>query len=262
MRRLFSTIAVIGVILILFFAINYFTKKPLEGEETFSAKSIANIDLNSDVATISILPTNSNDIKVIWEGKSKMFGKTEVDIEQDSETLHIDIGRIKIFNFLQFGFNFNSLDVDVFLPEKLYDSINLRNNVGSTLISGIKTDELTVHTDVSDMTIEGVHANDIKAESAVGDIVLKNSHGIVDVKNDVGDITIVTEAITDDMELITNVGGVSIVLEEIPSDTSFNANTEVGTVTVFGERGSYVLKQSDYLVTINTDVGDINVEVN
>ncbi|GAB3048873.1 DUF4097 family beta strand repeat-containing protein [Virgibacillus ainsalahensis] len=261
MRNLVKVIAIVLMIVfvigMLKIAWGFASYETLKGSEDFPADDVDQLRISSEIADVHVLPSNSDAIEVVWTGKIR--GNTKVDLELKSNTLNVDIERKNIFNFFQFGFHFGSLSVDVFIPEKQFTEIDMENNIGDSHISDVSTRELIVHTDVGDATIENVETELLEVESNVGDMRINHSSGFLSAVNDVGDIHIIAESISDDMELQTDVGGIHISLSSVPSDVSFRADTEIGSTSVFGENGSYIIKDGDYSVDMKTDVGDIEV---
>lgn len=97
-------------------------------------------------------------------------------------------------------------------------------------------------------------------ENNVGNITLKNNQSKLHAESDVGNITIKTDEIKDDMTLLSEVGKIQLTVPSIPDNVTFDATSSVGSVRVFGEKGSYVHKGAKYIVTMTTDVGSITVK--
>src|SRR5699024_12174906 len=111
------------------------------------------------------------------------------------------------------------------------------------------------------IVIEDVKAISIVAKNNVGQITLTNNEGELQVENDVGHILVTTDDITDDMNLLSNVGKIEVLTPFIPDNVTFNANSSVGQVRIFGEKGSYISREAKHVVTMSTDVGSITVDV-
>lgn len=255
----FIIIGVVGVVLT---AKGFFNQEVASKEETFRSENIENIIIDSDVANIRMLPTTEEEIKVEWSGKMLKSNKNKVQIEEDSEFLRIDIGQDSLLGMrkFQFGININMLYVDVYVPEKEFASIQIDNDVGSTNISSIKASNVTVDSDVAGMTIGNIAARSINATSAVGSINIKNSTGKLNAINDVGAIDILMNEITDDISLQTNVGSIKVTVPTIPENVTFNGASDIGSINIFEEKGSYISKDADYVVMMQTDIGNIKVK--
>lgn len=263
MNKMAILLIIIGLIGAIFTAKGFFTQENIHGEESFPSESIDNITIESDLANVKILPSDSNDIEVKWKGSllKSNLNKNNVSIEEKSSELVITIGGRKLFNFSFFGFGFfNKREVEIYLPEKRFQSITLYNDVGNATISSISVDHLIAETSVSNLTIKDIQANMIRAKSDVGIITVDGFGGNLFAKSNVGNININTDTIAADMELESDVGNINLSVPLIPDNVSFHTESDIGTVQVFGEKGSYYNKQAAFSVTMETSVGNIKVK--
>lgn len=232
---------IVGVIGVFFTAKDFFARESINGEESFSSTEIDYIVIDSAVANVRVVPSESDNIGVEWEGSlfKSTLGNGTVSIEEDASTLEITIGEHRFFDFFTLQIPFDGLDVTIYLPDKQFNSIALENDVGNTHISSVNTEQLHAESNVSDMRIENVNANLLEAESDVGLIKLKNVTGKLYVVNDVGNI--------------------EVTVPTIPANVSFSGDTSLGTTTIFGEKGSLIGNQAEYMVQMHSDVGNIDV---
>lgn len=253
---------ILGAIGMAFTVRDFFNQEIVSKEESFQARNIKNIIINSDVANIRMLPTTEEEIKIEWSGKILRSSTNSVQIEEDSDTLSINIGQDSLLGMrkFQFGINKNMLYVDVYVPEQEFISINIDNDVGSMNVSSIKANYVTVNSDVAGMKIENIQAHTINATSSVGSIDIKNSKGKLNAMNDVGKIDISMNKIEDDITLQTNVGSIEITVPTIPENVTFSGTSELGSINIFGKKANFISKDVDYIVTMQTDIGSIKVK--
>jgi len=267
LRTVAISLIAIGVIGIVFIGKIFFDKNEVGDEIRLSADSLEHIVVDGELGNINVMPSTSKDIEIHWKGSvSSTFNRSTrdelVSIEEHNNELKISIGEERFFNFSFLNFNFqNKLQVDLYLPDKAFNSLVVKNSVGNTDIKDIHVENLTTQTDVANLTLNHVTASSIVAETDVGNLNIKNAHGKLLAKSDVGNITIHASEIEEDMTLSSDVGEIRLSVPSIPDNVSFNANSSVGSVKVFGEKGSYISKNSDHIVSITTDVGNINVDV-
>src|SRR5699024_2932047 len=210
MRTVAILLIAIGIIGIVFIGRMFSGKNEVGDEVRLSADSLEHIVVDGELGNINVMPSNSNDIEIHWEGSVSTFSRSTndelVSIKEHNNELKISIGEERLFNFSFFNFNVhNKLQIDLYLPDKKFSSLV--------------------------------------------------------VKNDVGNITIHSNEIEEDMTLSSDVGKIRLSVPNILDNVSFNADSSVGSVRVFGEKGSYISKNSDHIVSITTDVGNINVDV-
>ncbi|WP_158701601.1 DUF4097 family beta strand repeat-containing protein [Lentibacillus sp. Marseille-P4043] len=254
-------LVIIGVIGAAFSAKDFFSKEPIDGDVHIASAEIEHIMVDSQVANVRIIQSASDDIEVEWEGTllKSALDSGNVSVEEEGTTLWVGTEEDSLFDFVSFGFNFNPLEITIHLPEKQFTSIVVDNDVGNTYVSSVDTERLHVESDVSDVETASVNADLLEVESDVGSIYLKDSNGKLFAKSNVGDITIDIDEIKHDMEIISDVGDIVITTSTIPSNVSFNGNSSVGSVTMFGKDGSFINKQAEYMVQIRNDVGDIDI---
>lgn len=253
---------VIGVIGIFVTGKSFFMSEEAGDEVTLSPDPFDHIVVDGQIGNVHIHPSLSSDIEIRWKGTLLSGNSSEdlVSIEENDSQLKVNIGKRRFFDFSFFNINFSrKLQVDVYLPDKQFNSLVVKNDVGNTNIKDIRVGNLTTKTDVSNLTMENITANSIVAETDVGNLTLNNVHGKLLAKSDVGSITIHNDKITDDMDISSDVGKIRITVPQIPTNVTFNANSSVGSIRVFEEKGSYISKNADYIVSMTTDVGSIKV---
>lgn len=262
MRNMAILLIVIGVIGIAFTAKSFFVREDMSDEVFLSSDRFEHIVVNGEMGNIRILPTSSSDIEIRWKGSVFSGSSSEelVSIEENQSELKINIGKERFLNISFFNIDFlKRLQVDLYLPDKQFNTLVVKNDVGNTDINDIHVGNLTTETDVANLTIENVTANSVVAETDVGNLTLSNVQGKLYAKSDVGNITINAEEITNDMTISSDVGRIRLTVPQIPNNVTFNADSSVGNVRVFGERGSYISSDADYMVSLTTDVGNISV---
>lgn len=263
MRKVAFVFILMGVIGMVFTGKPFFAKEKISDEVHLSADRFSHISVEGELGNIRILPSTSEDIEVKWEGafSSGSTDREWVSVEENGSELKVNIGKKRFFDVSFFKFNyFNRLQVTILLPEKQFNSLAVRNDVGNTEIKDIQVDNLTTVTDVANLTIDQVLADSIVAETNVGNLTVNHVQGKLNATSDVGRIAVHAKDITDDMTLSSNVGKIKLTVPRIPDNVSFSADSSVGNVKVFGDRGSYIVNQADYIVSIRTDVGGITVD--
>ncbi|MBU5466066.1 DUF4097 domain-containing protein [Virgibacillus sp. MSJ-26] len=263
MRIMATLLIVVGVIGVILTGKTFFGREEVEDEVSLSSDHFEHIVVDGDMGNVKVIPSTSDNIEISWKGSLYNARSTDelVSIEENNTELKVNIGKKRFFNFSFFNLNFrNKLQVYLYLPDKQFNSLVVKNNVGNTEVNGIRVENLTTETDVSNLTIENVSANSIVAETDVGNLTLNDVQGKIYAKSDVGNIMININEIQDDMEITSNVGKVGLTVPEVPNNVTFNADSSVGNVRVFGERGSYINKNAEYVVSMTTDVGNIRVD--
>ena len=242
---------------------SFFTREKVDSELNFSADRFEHVVIEGGRGNVQILPSTSSDIEVIWKGSLFNRGSRDdiVWVEENDSELKINIGKQRrFFNISFFDFDFlNRLEVRVYMPEKQFNSLVVKSEVGNVNVKDVQVDYLTAETDVANMTIESVHTKSMVVETNVGNVMLENIEGKLHAESDVGNITIRNELITNDMTLLSDVGKIELTVPRIPDNITFDADSSIGNVKVFGDRGSYISSEAEHIVSMYTDIGNITV---
>lgn len=254
---------VIGVIGLTFTAKDYFALESGSGEQIYQANEIEEIHIHSNVANVEMKPSETNEIKVVWEGKWREGNEQEFTVDQDDDQLHMNFHKKGLFNRINFDFGFNSqeLTIHIYVPKKQFRLIDVKNNVGLTRITSVKADEFIVYSDVGDVKVDRVHAASVDVTSSVGLITLKDVNAKIQANNDVGETVVLANEIYDNMSLTSNVGNVKVKVPQVLENVTFTGSSEIGSINIFGSKGSYISEQQSYVVVIETEIGNIDVLV-
>lgn len=261
MKKTGLIMMIIGLIGMIFTAKSFFTYTTFDDRKTYVSENIEEIVVISHYANVSVLPSESEDIEIQLQGERQRKITPLVSLNQQTGKLQIDLNQTWFTNISFFGSGFNMRDrLNIYLPNKQFESIRIKNEVGKTVVQNIFVDHLKINNSVANVHIEHVQANKIDVKNYVGQIVLKHSTGKVFAENDVGGISITVDDINHDMELVSNVGKIFMFVSNIPQHTSFIANTSLGHVKIFGEREDYIHKDAIHLISMTTDIGQISVQ--
>src|SRR5690625_8003911 len=78
-------------------------KNEVGDEVRLSAGSVEHIVVDGELGNINVMPSNSNDIEIHWEGFVSTFSRSAndelVSIKEHNNELKISIGEERLFNF-------------------------------------------------------------------------------------------------------------------------------------------------------------------
>lgn len=194
------------------------------GKEVIFSENINQVHIKSDVATIKVLPSTSNDIEVTWEGAGNMK-RQNITIRQDDTAFEVIIEAEKGFFNRLFSFTsfFKNLTVSIYLPERRFEQISVDSEVGNVSLTSLEGDRLVSKTDVGNMMIKDIEADVIDVKTNVGNVTLSDVTGAITAISDVGKLNLKLKEITDHIQLTSDVGKISMSLPEIPNNVSFMA---------------------------------------
>ncbi|WP_449540390.1 DUF4097 family beta strand repeat-containing protein [Ferdinandcohnia sp. Marseille-Q9671] len=267
-------------------------KKPIENENITSIQ----VDLDStDVEFISV--PSMDEARVELVGKGVETTTNDFSVMEDGQTLFVSLesNREKWFSF---GFNFPSLTLKIYAPEKMYENVkvkgfssdllvqnlqsktmNLVTDSGDIKVENIKSEKMNVktfsgdihmnqvegvietETDSGDLTVQDASVTSFDAVTFSGDLELENIQGAITTKTDSGDVFISTSEITDDIHGKTFSGDIKIKTAKEPTDVTFEVSTFAGDVNLFDKyKHNAKVGEGTILIQLETDSGDITVK--
>ncbi|WP_226668983.1 DUF4097 family beta strand repeat-containing protein [Metabacillus litoralis] len=246
----------------------------LNERETFASSKIDSMIIKVDVGEVNIKEGKNDEIDVHLHGSiaKKLKDQMEFSVEEKGSTVEVNVSQRKNTFFLQIPFinaDFNSKRVlDVSVPKELLNKLDVKTDVGEIAIDGIDVDELKAHSDVGEIYVNGFTGiGDF--QSNVGEVELENISGKIKAQTDTGEIDLKVAEMTDDIELSSDVGEVTVSFANEPSNIGFDLSSDIGEVSINGFKG-YDNKSSGSIVTqignggpmlkVSTDIGEILVE--
>ncbi|MFD2445413.1 DUF4097 family beta strand repeat-containing protein [Bacillus sp. CGMCC 1.16607] len=209
-------------------------------------KNISDIEVELSSTDVTVHSTSDKEITVELNGKisKKLKKKLNLDVKEKGDTLKISLDGEDQIKF-NIGVLIIDTNIDIYLPEKLYDSINVDISSGDIDLKELKAKEYSLETssgDISAKDIDGVQSN-INATS--GDIDLKNVKGDISIVSTSGDINIHNKEVFGNIETKATSGDVTVEFDKQPESLAidFNATSGDGKVSLDGV--SYEEKTED-----------------
>jgi lia operon protein LiaG len=262
-----------------------FNTKEVFDEKIIANKDIKNIEIDLTSADLTLHQTSDEDIKVELNGKAnkKYSDRFQLDIDENGETLDINLAGEDRIEF-NFGINIVDTNVDVYLPERVFDRINAKTSSGDIDASGIKAKEIVLNSQSGDVGMDSsasegktvlktssgdiqslsnsAPALDLKSESgdmmirdqkaketllytSSGDINVVNAAGAVKADSSSGDIHIENKKLTGNIDAEASSGEIIIELDEKPDSLSVDFKGGSGEGTVDLDGLSYEEKSED-----------------
>lgn len=242
-------------------------------EKEFS--DIKDLDITTDIADIIVEGKDIENIKVeLYSNNVDDYEITDGDVVKvvlkEKKTGFFSIGR-KMPN------------VKVYLPKSYNKNIKTNANAGDTDIKGINDASIDVKTDVGDLKVDEIFSanvisrvgditinkvNKLTIDSNTGDIRVSEVDDIVS-KSQTGDIRIKT--INNSLDINSKTGDIRIENANLKENSIIKSNT--GDIRIKNTTGCYVDgktnvgdasisnndRKSDIVLTIKSNIGDINV---
>ena len=223
--------------------INLFARK--EGKIVYDRtvqEEINNISVNWKSGDLNIYKSEDDNIRIVQKSAYDLKEDQLIQISIDNNTLTLKEGKSS-FGFFIFGFGTRPSDVDVYLPEKEYDSISLKltsgditgNNVdsknldcnvtsGTVDISNINSDNVSFKLTSGDIKNNNIVCNKLTAHTTSGRINMNGSMKNMDLSVTSGEIDVDNEVLPDSLNAQTTSGNIDI---KIPENSGFSVEYKV-----------------------------------
>ena len=259
-------------------------KSKMTGIEVSETKTVqgnfSNIDVNTNSSRIEILPTKDSTATAELSGEVGKGEKFTFDVDVKHDTLQVRL-KNKQMKLIHLDFYSTSpLSLKVYLPEKEYDSIQIKNNNGRVQVEKLEAEELIVDIDNGRIELSEINGSSVRAESANGRVDAKNIKGasfttrlyngrinLENVEGKIlgqtsnGRISLITDSLDRPIDLGTDNGRIEIQSAKEPENAAFDIRVGNGKVKVFDEpnRKEAVFGKGENLIKLSTANGNVTV---
>ncbi|HYK71662.1 MAG TPA: DUF4097 family beta strand repeat-containing protein [Pseudoneobacillus sp.] len=230
-------------------------------------KGISEIEMDLSSTDLALHPTTDDEITVDFNGKisKKLKNKITLDVKEKGNKLSIGLkGEDQIK--LNIGVLIIDTKVDVYLPNRVYESLIIDNSSGDIELKDLNVKEISLKTSSGDMIIHNLASSENLFHTSSGEIQLTNIKGDLTAETSSGDIFIQSEKTYGDIKANTSSGDISIEFEENPKSLAinFNASSGDGEVSLDGvsyeEKSEHEIRgkigSGEYELNAHTSSGD------
>ena len=223
-------------------------------EKVINHDRYTNIDITTDNSQIELIPTNDATTKVELSGKAAKKDKYTFAADVEGNTLTIQL-KERQKKLVHFDFFSTSYLLKVYVPEKLYDTVQLESDNGRVKVESLQAKDIDVETDNGRIELNNVQGTSVTTESHNGRIELKSvAASTVMVKADNGkiilddveanisgkthngSISLVTNQLDRHIDFESDNGSIKIeTAEKEPTNASFDVKVDNGRVNIFGK---------------------------
>jgi hypothetical protein len=251
-------------------------------EKKISAAQIKNLSVDTDMAGVIFIPSHNDEIRVHLTGlvSENRVKNTTIDASlSGKETWKVQVKTKPGFNF---GFHIadiksllliekeKRLHVEVELPQKTFNEINVTTNTGAIDLGDIQAESMTAHADTGSISIGRFQGKNINLGTDTGRITMIEGEGNVRLKSDTGRIEAALRSAGDTVSIQTDTGSVDLRFIDLPSSANFEIRNDTGHIDFTLPNVKY--KQNDKhavvasignnggsTVRVQTDTGSIEV---
>ncbi|WP_167577722.1 DUF4097 family beta strand repeat-containing protein [Ammoniphilus sp. YIM 78166] len=206
------------------------------------------IQIRTDIAHLSVGETGGDEIEVRLRGNMEQEWRDNLRFEVRQEGNQAAIELLLPPNpKLSFGMSAKELELDVLLPDKRFEEIDIRSSIGTINIENIQVDQLQAKTNVGKISLLEVRGVKTELKTDVGLIFVEKVGGELDITSNTGKIDVLLEGITSDVRIKSNTGKVNVYSKNKPSSLKLDLRSDIGRVEVS-------MKDLDYEENLNREV--------
>ncbi|MCH1627536.1 DUF4097 family beta strand repeat-containing protein [Ferdinandcohnia quinoae] len=140
-------------------------------KKEFDAEDIKNILIKSSSVDVNVIPTDGDKVIAELKGKASKNNKDtyKLEIDEDHDTLEINVDRKEKFEISIF--NFTSVDLNVEVPQKVYDSLEINTSSGDINTEDLEAKNLSIEANSGNIeALGGKIETTLMIETSSGDI--------------------------------------------------------------------------------------------
>ncbi|MFC7061460.1 DUF4097 family beta strand repeat-containing protein [Halobacillus seohaensis] len=229
-------------------------------EKEIDSSNTEAIAISANNERVEIIPTKNIKTRVeLSVGKRTRNPEELLSVEEDGNTLYIQTVNAKN-KLINFDFFTGPSKLSVYLPEKLYKSLQIDIDNGSLHAEQLNVTDLNLTTKNGSITLDHISSKVLQAHSNNGKISLRNVDGEINGKTNNGSISLTTDDLDRSIELESDNGSITIETEEEPTNVILDARVGNGKITIFGDSNwDTVIGDGDHLINLTTKNGNITV---
>jgi DUF4097 and DUF4098 domain-containing protein YvlB len=216
-------------------------RKTVDVNKTFSAASIEQFSLSTDIADVKLLPSNGREIQVRMFGdilnSDEKYAKIEANQTggkltvkaRTSKSFQTGLDVPRMVGLIAAGSDLH-VHIEVSLPDRMYQSLQLSSNTGDLDVSSLKASNVKLSSDTGDIAVIGLQSDKANVSTSTGSIVLEKAAGNIQVSSDTGSIDLHLETIEHDITAKTATGDISIAVAK-PSALQMDFRSDTGKTT-------------------------------
>lgn len=259
-------------------------------QESVNSEEITKVFLETSSIGVSVAPIDGDDITVTLDGKvsKKLKDNLKLIVEEKGEHLII---RTEMENKIQSSFGINILNVklDVRLPQKYYEQLEIKTSSGKINVENVESDGAIVQSssgaiDISNLkvqnqlkvvassgrinvvdsgantlnattssgsiTLQELTTNDTEISASSGRVKLGNVSGNINTATSSGSITVENKQVTGDIVVKSSSGRVKVTFEETPESLAINFRGSSGSGKVNLEGVNYERNEKNEVIGV------------
>ncbi|MEW9503088.1 DUF4097 family beta strand repeat-containing protein [Jeotgalibacillus marinus] len=239
-----------------------FKTVPLHEKQIIDNKEIRNLDIHFSSSDVQVLPSEDDNIILEVKGKvtERQKDKFKLDVEENGENLEVKFERLNLY--FQMGVWIVDPTVMVYLPEKVYDTVNVHTSSGDIDTKGLNARQIALSVSSGVITAEDMEAEHSLLQTSSRDIYVTNVIGDITASTSTGDIMIQNDEASGNIMADVSTGDVTVEYGESPTSLLVNYQSSVGLGNVELDGVNYEEKSNSKMIgMIGSGEYELNVDI-
>lgn len=228
-------------------------------DKKITIEDASNINIDVSVANITIKVYDGNEVKVTGKLSEN---STDIDLNRNSNTIELkENGTKKNINLLNMTNDKDQKDIstlDILIPSKLNGNFQIKQDVGTSDISGLNVKNLDIAGGTGDIKYENIVFDKLKLEAGAAKAYFKLNKkcGDITIEGGVGETNIDMEEVGGNLTYKGGVGKLDIKLpENSPVKFEKNNGAGLGGCNINAKTSD----EGKYIFDLKVGVGSINI---
>ncbi|MFD2369895.1 DUF4097 domain-containing protein [Brevibacillus sp. GCM10020057] len=240
-------------------------------EERIVSRSISALELSTDTTDVLIGKSNQSNAIVRLVGEAPNEERERISFSSDvgtDGTLRVHVRKQPRFSLFFMGHG--HLQVQVLLPDAVYEKIILDTTTGDIRSEAIFAKQASITSSTGDIDLAGFHGGQLSIQTDTGDMKLIDVDSALTVTSSTGDVNNVLTELARDVEIRTDTGNVRISTAQKPAAASLELESDSGDVQVDWPQLTYERKEEHHVqasvgtggskLFVKTATGDIRIQ--
>ena len=224
------------------------------------------VSIDTDTADIVIVPADDGVCRVVCYEREKVTHAVMVE----DDVLTVRVADQSLWDHI--GISFHTPKITVYLPEKEYETLVIRESTGDVDVArGFTFGKLVAELSTGDVTLRADVKEQARIKTTTGDILVENAAAQgFDLCATTGDITVKSVSCAGNMDLSATTGRVSVTASECGGNVDVGIGTgkteltdlSCGSITTVGTTGDIRMKNviAKESVSIERGTGDVTFD--
>ena len=230
------------------------------------------MQLTADTANVVVKATDTNTCTVTATNMPE--NTIKVTVEDGKLCINAVPEHRKWYQNFQMGVNPPTSTITLSLPMNVYEQVELQNDIGNLTLQNVHADRISLKSDTGDMDLQSITGKSCSITNNIGSLSLQevqireqtdiqqlsdSEFSAATIESDTGDIRLKDCTFYQVCTIKSDVGDVKGSILADVNNTSIDADTDVGSVSIDGKKNGYQVPNALNTLTIRVDTGDIRL---